>query len=85
MRAGSLVFVHLTREGANRPDCPEELVTAEHPEIDERLWKSVMLLEGVSTRTGLGAISSAHGEQDLVATLESFRAGFDRLKRAGLV
>ena len=42
------------------------------------------MLEDLSTRTGLGAISTAHTEQHLDRTAESYRAGFARLKQAGL-
>ncbi len=86
LAAGSLVFVHLVREeAAAPPSCPEELIAAHHPLISERLWKSVLLLEDVSARTGLGAISTAHEDEHLDRTLEGYRAGFERVKRAGLV
>ncbi len=86
LAAGSLVFVHLAREeSAAQPSCPEELIAGCHPWISERLWKSVLMLEDVSTRTGLGAISTAHGDEELERTLEGYRAGFDRLRRAGLI
>jgi glutamate-1-semialdehyde 2,1-aminomutase len=82
--AGSLVFVHPVESGAPRPTCPEDLAGTPHPAIGERLLKSVLLLEDVSSRSGLGAISTAHSGEDLDRTLEGFRAAFERLKRAGL-
>ena len=63
---------------------PEDLAAGAHPLIGENLLKSVLLLEDVSTRSGLGAVSLAHDEDDLARTLEGYRAGLDRLRRAGL-
>lgn len=82
--SSSLVFVHLAEDGARSPSCPEDLLTGTHRWVDERLWKSVLMLEDLSTRTGLGAISTAHTERHLDRTAESYRAGFARLKQAGL-
>ena len=85
LSAGSLVFVHLAREESPaQPSCPEELAAGRHPWISERLWKSVLMLEDISSRTGLGAISTAHDDEHLERTLEGYRAGFERLRRAGL-
>ena len=85
LAAGSLVFVHLAREESPaQPSCPEELAAGRHPWISERLWKSVLMLEDISSRTGLGAISTAHDDEHLERTLEGYRAGFERLRRAGL-
>jgi glutamate-1-semialdehyde 2,1-aminomutase len=81
---GSLVFVHPVAPGAPRPACPEDLADAGHPLISERLLKSVLLLEDVFTRSGLGAISTAHSDDDLDRTLDGYRAGLRRLKQAGL-
>jgi glutamate-1-semialdehyde 2,1-aminomutase len=82
---GSLVLVHPVKAGAPRPDCSEELAGAAHPWIAERLLKSVLLLEDVSSRSGIGGISTVHTDADLDHTLEGFRAALDRLKKAGLV
>ena len=82
--ASSLVFAHPVKEGAERPTSPDDLVAAAHPWISERLLKSTLLLEDVSTRSGLGAISLAHGDEDLTRTLEGYRAALDRLRKAGL-
>jgi len=45
----------------------------------------VMLLEGISVRSGLGAVSTAHGDEAIDASLDAVRAAFERLRRAGLV
>ena len=82
---GSLVMLHVLREGAAVPECPEDLAETSHPFIDERLLKSSLMLEDVSVRSGLGAISTAHDEEHLEQTLEGFRAVFRRVRRAGLV
>jgi glutamate-1-semialdehyde aminotransferase len=55
-----------------------------HPVIGERLLKSVLLLEGVSVRSGLGAISTAHDEADLDKALEATAAALARFRAAGL-
>jgi glutamate-1-semialdehyde 2,1-aminomutase len=81
----SLVFVHPLRNGAAPPSCPEELAERRHLWVSERLLKSVLLLEGVSVRSGLGALSTEHADPELQATLEAYRAAFRRLRRAGLI
>ncbi len=80
----SLVFMSVAREGAPAPDCPEGLAEGSNPKVSERLLKSILMLENVSVRSGVGAISTAHTEEDLDRTLESIRAAFDRFKKAGL-
>ncbi len=82
--AGSLVLAHPVREGAARPTSPEELAQVAHPYVTERLLKSVLLLEDLSTRSGLGAVSLAHGDEELARTLDGYRAALARLKAAGL-
>jgi len=82
--SGSLVLAHLLAGDGAEIRCPEDLAAARHPWIDERLLKSTLLLEGLSTRAGLGAASTAHTEQDVAFTLDAWRAGLLRLKRAGL-
>lgn len=81
---GSLVFAHVVREPIEGPDNPDAIAARAHPTIDERLLKSVMLLEDVSTRTGIGGLSTAHTDEDIDRTLEGLRAAFARFKRAGL-
>jgi glutamate-1-semialdehyde 2,1-aminomutase len=82
---GSLVLVHPAAGDAPRSTCSEELAAAAHPWITERLLKAVLLLEDVSSRSGIGAISTTHTDEDLDRTLDGFRAAVERLKRAGLV
>ena len=81
----SLVFVHFMQRDATPPTCPEELARGRHPLIGECLLKSLLLLEDVSTRSGVGAISTEHTDANVDKTLEGYRAVFDRLKRAGLI
>jgi glutamate-1-semialdehyde 2,1-aminomutase len=81
----SMVMMHLAREAGPVPTSPEDLAERAHPVLDERLLKSTLLLEDLSVRSGLGAISAAHTEEELDRTLEGIRAGFDRLRRAGLL
>jgi glutamate-1-semialdehyde aminotransferase len=78
-------MMHLAAEDSPEPSCPEELVERGHPLIDERLLKSVLLLEDLSTRSGIGAISTAHSEQDIERTLDAVRAAFRRLGGAELL
>lgn len=82
---GSLVYMHVAGEPSPAPTCPEELTARAHPLVSERLLKSTLLLEDLSTRSGLGAVSVAHGDDDLERTLSSVAAGFARLSAAGLV
>jgi glutamate-1-semialdehyde 2,1-aminomutase len=79
----SLVYLHAARPGAASPSSPEELAASRHPLVSERLLKSTLLLEDLSTRSGLGAVSTAHDAADLERTLEAMRAGLARLARAG--
>jgi len=80
----SLVFVYIAVDGENAPRSPEDVAAARSP-VDDGLLKSVLLLEGVSVRSGLGAISISHSEADLDRTLDGFRAAFHRLRQAELV
>jgi glutamate-1-semialdehyde 2,1-aminomutase len=82
---GSLVLMHLAREEGPVPSCPEDLAERAHPLIGERLLKSTLMLEDLSVRSGLGAISTTHTEEELDHSLEAVRAGLDRLRRADLL
>ncbi len=81
----SLVVAHPLADGAPPATCPEELAARRHPAIDASLLKSVMLLEGVSTRNGIGAVSTAHGDAEVDRTLAGFEAALARMKAAGLL
>lgn len=83
----SIVMVHLAAHDAPPPTRPEQMTgpDGEHPFVDDSLLRSVLLLEGVSARHGVGAVSSAHEPADLDATVESFRRALARLRAAGLV
>jgi glutamate-1-semialdehyde 2,1-aminomutase len=83
--AGSLVFAHPVMGDAPAPTCPEDLASSAHPAVTERLLKSVLLLEDVFTRSGLGGISATHTDEDLDQTLAAFRAAFARLGKAGIL
>lgn len=80
----SLVLAHPAREGTDPPACPEDMVDRAHPLIDERLLKSVLILHDVSTRNGLGAISTAHDEDALDRTLDRYRAALAHLRAGGV-
>jgi glutamate-1-semialdehyde 2,1-aminomutase len=81
----SLLYVHALADGADVPTCPEELNERAHPRIDDQLIKATMLLEQASVHYGVGALSTAHTEDDLERTLEGFRSAFARFRDAGLV
>jgi glutamate-1-semialdehyde 2,1-aminomutase len=81
----SLVMWHVAREEAPAPGCPEDLAACRHPAIGERLLKSVLLLEGVSVRSGLGAVSTTHGEAEIEASLDAVRSALERFRGAGLL
>jgi len=83
--SGSLVFMHAVADAAVPTQSPEDLVANRHPFVGERLLKSVLLLEDVSSRSGLGAISLAHTEEDLRRTLDGYRAALRRLQAARLI
>jgi glutamate-1-semialdehyde 2,1-aminomutase len=83
--SSSLLMLHVLREPGADPSSPEEMVAREHPFLDDDLLKSVLMLHGVSVRTGLGALSTAHTADDLARTLEGFGAAFERLQRVGLI
>ncbi len=83
----SLVMLDLADGRGGRPDAPEERTGSgrAHPSVDDGLLRAVLLLEGVSVRHGLGAVSIAHGADDVARTLAAFRAALLRLRAAGLV
>jgi len=83
--SSSLLMLHVLREPGPAPSSPEEMASRAHPFLDDDLLKSVLLLHGVSVRTGLGALSMAHAEDDIKLTLDGFGAAFERLGRAGLI
>jgi glutamate-1-semialdehyde 2,1-aminomutase len=80
----SLVMWYPARAAGPSARCPEELAERAHPVIDERLLKSTLMLEGVSVRSGMGAVSEAHDDSDLDATLAATTAALARFRRAGL-
>jgi glutamate-1-semialdehyde 2,1-aminomutase len=84
-RGSSLVFAHLVAGEAGEIHNPDDLAAARHPLVDERLLKATLLLEDLSTRTGLGSVSTAHTSADLRRTVDAWDAGLGRLRRAGLV
>jgi hypothetical protein len=80
-------MVHLAARESPPPERPEQLTgpDGEHPFVDDSLLRSVLLLEGVSARHGVGAVSFAHEGADLATTVEAFRRALARLRAAGLV
>lgn len=82
---GSLVMPHLLCDDGPAPRSPQELSERQHPAVDERLLRSVLLLHDLSTRTGIGAVSLAHDDEDIARTLVTYEAGLDRLRAAGLL
>lgn len=80
----SLVLLHAVADDAKIAG-PEDLAAHRHPAIDGALLKSVLLLHDVSTRTGLGALSTAHTQEDLDRTLDGYRAALERMNRAGVL
>jgi glutamate-1-semialdehyde 2,1-aminomutase len=83
--SSSLVMMHVLAEPGPDPASPEELAARAHPRIDDGLLKSVLLLHGVSVRTGLGALSTEHSETDLEHTFDGLAGALERLSRAGLL
>jgi glutamate-1-semialdehyde 2,1-aminomutase len=83
--SGSLVFAHPVRERNGKLTSPDQLMEERHPLIGERLLKATLLLEEISSRSGLGSLSTVHDEADMQRTLDGYAAGLERLQRAGLV
>ena len=83
--SSSLLMLHVLREPGADPLSPEEMAHRAHPFLDDGFLKSLLMLHGVSVRTGLGALSTAHGAEDFTGTLDGFAAAFERLRRAGLI
>ncbi|HET6162546.1 MAG TPA: aminotransferase class III-fold pyridoxal phosphate-dependent enzyme, partial [Planctomycetota bacterium] len=83
----SIVMLHAAAHDSPPPQRPEQLTgpDGEHPVIDDSLLRAVLLLEGVSARHGAGAVSLAHTDADLDATVAAFRRTLARLDAAGLV
>ena len=53
--------------------------------LDDQILKSTVMLEHVSTRHGLGAVSTAHTDEHLEKTFAAFEAALERFRRAGLL
>ena len=81
----SLVLLHPLAPGTEPATCPERLAERRHPALSGALLKSVLLLYDVSTRNGLGALSTAHEPRDLERTVEGYRAALRRIRDAGLI
>jgi glutamate-1-semialdehyde 2,1-aminomutase len=81
---GSLVFAHALEGDGPEPTCPEDVAAQAHSFIDERLMKATLLLQLVSSRTGIGSVSTSHTDEDLERTLTALAAGLDRFVRADL-
>jgi glutamate-1-semialdehyde 2,1-aminomutase len=83
----SIVMLHVAAHDSLPPQRPENLTgpDGEHPFIDDSLLRAVLLLEGVSARHGVGAVSLAHADADLDATVAAFRRTLARLDAAGLM
>ncbi len=80
----SLAFLHVTRDGAERPASPGELAERAHPLISERLLKAALLLEDVSVRFGIGALSTAHTDEHIDQTVAAFGVVLEKFAKAGL-
>lgn len=82
----ALLMVHPVSEPLAQPArCPEDLLGKRHPAIDGKLLKAVLLLHDLSVRSGLGALSTAHDDHTIDATVTRFEDGLGRLRDAGLV
>jgi len=83
----SIVMLHVAAHDSPPPQRPEQLTGSdgEHSIIDDSLLRAVLLLEGVSARHGVGAVSLAHTDADLDATVAAFQRTLARLDAAGLV
>jgi glutamate-1-semialdehyde 2,1-aminomutase len=83
----SMVLVHPVRNDAGIPDgppsCPETLLEARPAGVDPGLLKSMLLLRDVSSRNGLGMVSSAHAERDLARAGDALEGVFGELRAAG--
>jgi glutamate-1-semialdehyde 2,1-aminomutase len=77
----SLAFLHVLADGPREIRCPEELAQHQHPRVGERLLKSVLMLENLSVRSGLGAASTTHGPAEIEVTVTGYRAAFERLRQ----
>jgi glutamate-1-semialdehyde 2,1-aminomutase len=86
IRGSSMVMLDLAAGAGGRPSCPEERMGPgrAHPAVDDELVRSLLLLEGVSARHGLGGVSLAHEDEDLARTLAGWRRVLERLREAGL-
>jgi hypothetical protein len=61
------------------------LLDARPPGVDPGLLKSLLLLRDVSSRNGLGMVSSAHAEDDLTLAGEALEAVLGELRSVGVV
>ncbi len=88
VRGSSIVMARIAASGGGgRPSTPEQMVSTAGaaPLVDDDLLRAVLLTEGVSAHSGLGAASFAHDASDIARTLTGYRAALLRLRSAGLV
>jgi glutamate-1-semialdehyde 2,1-aminomutase len=85
--ASSIVMLHCAAHDGPPPQRPEQLTGPDgaHPRIDDSLLRAVLLLEDLSVRHGVGAVSLAHAEADVERTVAGFRRALARLAAADLV
>jgi glutamate-1-semialdehyde 2,1-aminomutase len=69
----SIVGVHFVDESVDRITCPDQVWNPEtgDPELRESVFKLAMLVEGINTFHGFGAVSTAHTEDDIQSTLDA--------------
>ncbi len=81
----SIAMVHFPRDTGVPLDRPEVLHESDrlNPVATEEVVKALLLLEGVHTMHGLGALCDAHTEEDLARLFEACRAAGRRLRLAG--
>jgi glutamate-1-semialdehyde 2,1-aminomutase len=69
----SFVGVHFLKEGVDRVTSPDDAWNPEVSdfEIREKIFKLAMLVEGFNVFHGYGAISAAHSESDIQASIDA--------------
>jgi glutamate-1-semialdehyde 2,1-aminomutase len=85
VRGSSLAMVHFPQDDKVPLDRPETLhdPALMNPVAEESLVKAMLLLEGVHTMHGLGALCTAHTDEDLDRLFAACAAAGRRLRKAG--
>lgn len=84
VKTSSLVGVHFMNEPVDKIESPEQVWNQDLCDIEvrEKIFKLAMLREGINIFHGFGAISAAHTEEDIQASIDAVERVARKWKRS---